>query len=90
MPLLLFWLEPQTCSCDLLLSRTNSGPRVGKKKRHGVAFFCGRNRQIKEEQEQSVIATHSDYDLVEDKASSNLVTPTKIKGEGLPSPLIFN
>ena len=44
---------------------------VGKQKRHSAAFLRSRNRQIKEPQEQFIIATHGDYDLVEGNEKSH-------------------
>ena len=40
-------------------------------KRHSAAFLRSRNRQIKEPQEQFIIATHGDYDLVEGNEKSH-------------------
>jgi len=60
-------------------SRRRRREWVGKQKRHGAVFLCGRNRQIKELKKQSAIATRNDYDLVEGKSRRRQIPPPQPK-----------
>ena len=64
----------------LLLSRTNSGPRVGKRKQSGGLFSRRRNRQTQGASEARLrIAREATMRRWRAARSSNLLTPTKTK-----------